>query len=267
MTTAVDICTGGSVCGGTGFVHIDGTRQARECACRISQRPLLCREKAGIPKAYLDATFSNYEPEKKMPEQAVALKSLMAFVKNWPEHLEAGDCISILSPITRIGKSHLAIATGRGIIDRYQESVEQDLVMFLNISNWVQSWKDYWIRWPVSMDDKKKYADQAWNEATAQLSNRMQRMKSVSLLILDDLGEVRPESGVLNRLYDLVEHRTSQNLPIIVTANHLWDAIIRRYGDESRRIVDRLRERSVGHTFIIEAVAKKKAARRKGGRK
>lgn len=241
-----------NLCDGTGFRLVGEPGQgAEECPCRTEKLPLLCRQKAGFPDQYLDATFDNFVPKAIYPAQKEALDGLRAYVESWDEHRALGDCAAILGP-TRVGKSHLAIAVARGVMDKVQRSLDEDFVMFINITNWVDRWRRYWIAWPPGTPAEARWQDPDWVRQTSILTRTNERMDAVSLLVLDDLGEVKPDPSILNRIYGVVDHRTSNNLPMVVTANYSWADIASRYGDDGQRIVDRLREKSVDRAYIFE---------------
>lgn len=258
-----DSCPYGK-CGGLGFINVPGTNTCVTCQCRRDLEPLVKYQKAGIPKDYLDATFADFSPKPEFPEHVRALAGLRAYAASWPERQRRGDGAAILSPVVQVGKSHLAIATMRDIIDRYQQAWDDEyFALFVNLSTWAKKWSEFWSAWPVDMPPALKYGEE-WQRCNHELRHEDQRMHGVQLLVLDDLGERTPSESLVNRLYEIVEWRTARAMPIIVTGNMLWDAMVRKYGDESRRIVDRIRARAVDHTFIIEGQMPRK---RKGGKR
>lgn len=76
-------------------------------------------------------------------------------------------------------------------------------------------------------------------EAEVERENLMRDLMRVRLLLLDDIGKDKPSDWVLDRLFTLIDHRTSHELPTFLTTNYAPDELIERVGEG---VVDRLVE-------------------------
>ncbi|MBR6408430.1 MAG: ATP-binding protein [Clostridia bacterium] len=65
------------------------------------------------------------------------------------------------------------------------------------------------------------------------------RLKKAPLLILDDLGAEKPSEWANERIFEIVDHRYNESLPVIVTTNATPGELKNQIGERS---FDRLRE-------------------------
>jgi DNA replication protein DnaC len=83
----------------------------------------------------------------------------------------------------------------------------------------------------------------------------IRRLYKSSLAVLDDLGAERPTDWARDAIHALVQHRSTQALPTIVTSNYAPSALARRLGQATKdspadtmigkRIVSRLVENCI----------------------
>ncbi len=146
-------------------------------------------KRARVPIRYADCRIGNWLPATASPRQKTA-----AFTASWPP---AKSSLALEGP-TGTGKTHLAIGaifdawTRHGVFGQF---------------------------WPV-IDLLERYrrtqqGDRA-QETTEQIDAALDR---VGLLVLDDLGAERGTEYALERLFSLIDHRYSRQLPLIVTTN------------------------------------------------
>jgi len=238
------------VCDGTGIITYEDNTYV-ECQCRKAMHIQNYIGKALIPIAYQNKTFDDFDPEHN--GQKEILECLKDYVSAWErEILIEGIGISMFSKKTRVGKSHLACALAQALIKTYQKSIDEDLVLFINVTNWIDRWRAFYARFNaetepelVNYDEKQKEID--------MLCSLDSRMNNCGLLILDDIGEVPCTEFVSSKLYSVVEYRTANNKPILITSNHEWKEIQKKYGDDGVRITDRLEEKSAKNTYHFDA--------------
>lgn len=126
------------------------------------------------------------------------------------------------------GKTHLAVAVCKEIIRKYLVDAKYISVLRL-------------------FDSIKEGFDSG--------ANPMVYLKVCSLLVLDDLGVKRPSQWASEILFDLVDYRYSENLPIVITSNAgSWEGLRELISDGNNiaveRILDRLRN-MVGKPVVI----------------
>ncbi len=195
-------------CNGAGYVRTNAPvnhilfGKAIPCICQRDdqkrQRAESLRKASGITVQELtDLSFPMFQPELARPvkgqthEQAVALlREVKTACEKYAEN-PAGWLV--LRGGTGTGKTHLAYAIAGACIKR-------DITVFAKpVPDLLDMLRD-------------AYAIGAHGEQMAML-------KDVELLVLDDLGAQRDTGWALDTLYQVVNHRYSKRLPMIVTTN------------------------------------------------
>lgn len=161
-------------------------------------------QNAGIEARYRSATIETFQPE---PGKERALE----FARDW-------DCrysVVFTGDVGR-GKTHL----GCGLLHR---AIDRDLpARFVSVAELMDELK-------ARFDDGAKEQSQAYFE----------RIVSVHVLMLDDLGKEQDTPWTRERVSTLIDRRYKSELPTIVTTNLTHKEIAERYG---RHLGDRLYE-------------------------
>lgn len=248
-----------NICDGTGIITFEDNTYV-ECKCRIAMHLQNYIDKAQIPVDYRNKSFEDFDPKHK--GQTEMLNKLREYVDNWQEFQVKGIGISMISKATRVGKSHLACAIAHALIDKYQKSIEEDLVYFVNVTNWIDRWRAFYARFNIDADPTMIDWDERQKEIDSLCSADTQ-MNNCGLLILDDIGEVPCSQFVSSKLYSVIEYRTSNNKPILITSNHDWKIMQGKYGDDGVRITDRLEEKLLGYIFYFDKPLEKRRVKKK----
>ena len=251
------------ICDGSGIITYEDNTYS-ECNCRKAMHVQNYVAKALIPSAYKNKMFDDFDPEHKGQEEIIV--KLREYVDQWEERREDGYGVTLMSKETRVGKSHLACAVAHALIEKHQKSIEEDLVVFVNVTNWIDRWRAFYARFnpdsemdTIDLGERQKEID-----ALCALDSRM---NNCGLLILDDIGEVPCTQFVSSKLYSVVEYRTSNNRPILITSNHSWREMQGKYGDDGVRITDRLEEKSNCYTFKFDKPLQKRKVKTKKSNK
>lgn len=77
---------------------------------------------------------------------------------------------------------------------------------------------------------------------TETAQNITDRLKKAPLLVLDDMGAEKPSEWVSERLFEIVDYRYNEELPVIITTNATPQELKQKIGERS---FDRLREMCV----------------------
>jgi len=237
-----------NICDGSGIITFEDNSFI-ECECSRAMHIQHYLGKALLPSAYKNKTFYDFDP--KHEKQTEILDKLIGYVRDWDILSKEGIGISLLSKETRIGKSHLACAVAHAIIEQNQKSIDQDIVLFINVTNWIDRWKAFYARFGKQVEEEFIDNDERQKEIDT-LCSLDTRMNHADLLILDDIGEVPGSEYVSSKLYSVIEFRTSNNLSVLMTSNHPWEIIANKYGDDGIRITDRLKEKSSAFTFYLD---------------
>jgi DNA replication protein DnaC len=188
-------------CGGSGWVVTErnGVATGRPCACREAVRAEETWHAAGIPLNYAKDSFDNFRIPT-MDEHPVAHRILqqamtiaagytMEFpVTQKPGLLFAGDA--------GCGKTHMAVATVRRLIDKGHSAV------FWDYQTLIES-----IR-------------ASYNEETrGSNKDAYQSALDAEILMLDDLGAYRSSDWVEDVVTGIITYRCNERKPLIATTN------------------------------------------------
>ncbi len=224
------LCGGQPICGGLGYVRADlpvGHPQFGQLF-RCSQlegaapkRVDLLR-KLGNLEAFADKTFANFTsapPGVNPREQATldyALRGAMQYARDLKGWL-------LLQGMYGCGKTHLAAAIANARL------ALNEPVLFVTAPDLLDH-----LRNTYSPSSEIGY-DELFD-----------RVKNAHLLIIDDLGVENPSAWAHEKLFQLLNHRYTHQMPTIITTNAELEAL-------DARIRSRLLDDSVIHHIKIEA--------------
>src|SRR5215471_13629877 len=122
-------------CGGSGWKIVErlGGSGAERCDCRQSERSAALEDRAGIPPLYRHASLDNFKLPADNPTAnrglAGILLTVRSFAREFPSENKPG-LLLIGEPGT--GKTHLAVAALRRIIEKGFEGLFWDYQTLLN---------------------------------------------------------------------------------------------------------------------------------------
>jgi len=188
------------ICGGTGFVIVEGINLsgAKPCNCRSTGRAVRLEGRASIPPLYANASFDNFSvPGVENPVARRELTGVLLTIKNFVRDFKNESRPGLLligEPGT--GKTHLAVAALRQIVERGFEGLFCDYQTLLNS---IKAGYD-----PASgSSDKEAYRTALESE----------------VLLLDDLGAHRVTDWVEDTVTSIITYRCNNRKPLIATTN------------------------------------------------
>ena len=174
-----------------------GLSGAEKCSCAVAARPAALRQAAGIPPNYERVTLENFQIPQDNPIAKTGLGTVLLQVKNYLREFPAGERPGLLlAGDTGTGKTHLAVAVLKALIERGHEGLFFDYQDLLN-------------RIRSSYDAASGSADrEAYRSAL-----------DTEILVLDDLGSHRVTDWVEDTVTAIVTHRCNQRKMLIATTN------------------------------------------------
>lgn len=197
-------------CNDTGYIETDTGVIECECSLRRREQDHINRlfASAKIPARYRDKTLDNFE----MDKQPAAHKVALDYTRTWPK--EDGESLFFVGPVGT-GKSHLA----RAILSK--------MIRLHKISGLAATV-------PNLMDDLRPGANDD------RRAEQMELLKTVPLLVLDDLGAQKTTEWVTERLFVIINARYDDLLPTVITSNVYLEELRQLPGWD--RLVDRIVE-------------------------
>jgi DNA replication protein DnaC len=200
------------VCDGTGFVIDEQTNTATDCTCRPLRisRAKARRLEARLPQRYRDVAFERF-PVTEMPAPVVA--TVRRFTRDIHRNLDEGKGLWLFGDVGT-GKTTLAMLVSKAGIAAGRSVAIYSLPRLMNV-----------LREAIGSDDGKL--------------ELIDRLATVDLLHLDDVGAENGTDWVLEQLYSIVNTRYEEGRSLVVTSNLDPDALAEQIG---HRTVSRLIE-------------------------
>ncbi len=200
VTPPSDRCPLG-LCDGSGFIVDEETNTARDCGCRAARiaRTRAAQLEGRVPRRYQGVSFDR-APVPTMPEPVVA--EVRRYVHNISARLAEGRGLWLVGDVGT-GKTTLAMLASKAAIDAGRSVAIYSLPRLLNL-----------IRDEVGQD--------------SGLLDLLDRLASVDLLHIDDLGAQHTTPWRLEQLYSIVDARYQASRSIIATANLMPDELARQ---------------------------------------
>ena len=214
MKVVVDVCP---LCEGTGWkaVVIGSERRVSRCDCRRQARTQTLLTAARIPKRYEHCELSNFEFDG--PHRALAASRLAAckFVEEYP--VDSTGLLLIGS--IGVGKTHLAV----GII--------KELVLSKGIACLFYDYRELLKQIQNSYNDSVKATE----------LDVLRPVFETEVLVLDELGAVKPTEWVWDTVSLILNTRYNDNRTTIITTNFptIRPAERRHAGPRGRQIARR----------------------------
>jgi DNA replication protein DnaC len=201
---AIEDCV---LCRGTGWKMVargDGAGSAAvACDCGMEERASRVMERARIPKRYEHCDFESFSTDVGVSgEQGASLKQAkmltQGFVRDYPMSAEKG---LLLTGASGVGKTHLAVAALKELIRRGHAGLFCDYRELL------------------------KEIQSSYNPASESTEmGILEPVRSVEILVMDDLGASKPSAWVLDIIGLVLNARYNEKRVTILTTNYFDEA-------------------------------------------
>lgn len=179
-------------CYGTGMEVVPG-KGARRCGCRKQDDRAMLLEHARLPRRYENCSLSNYRPAPNNGSQLQAFNYAFKLVDQYP----AVDRGLLLMGTCGVGKTHLATAILRGLIDKGVRC------SFLEFGVLLKDIQDSYN--PVSRTSELKVLAPVYE---------------AEVLVLDELGASKPTDWVRDMMMQIIGTRYNDRRLTIFTTNY-----------------------------------------------
>jgi DNA replication protein DnaC len=192
MKGAAEVCP---LCEGTGWKNVGngGERRVTRCDCRLKARAETLLAAARIPKRYEHCELSNFEFEGARLSLAPARMAACRFVEEYP--LDTSGLL-LVGDIGR-GKTHLAVGIAKALIR------EKGI--------------------PCVFYDYRELLKEIQNSYNASVQTTelevLRPLFETEILVLDELGAVKPTDWVWDTVSLLINNRYNDNRTTIFTTN------------------------------------------------
>jgi DNA replication protein DnaC len=204
-----------SYCFGTGMEVVTG-KGARRCRCRTENARGRLLESARIPRRYSECSLQNYYPSEGNGTQFRAFNYAFSMVREYPA-IERG---LLLMGGVGVGKTHLAVAILRGLIEKGVPC------LFYEFGALLKEIQDSYN--PVSNTSELKVLAPVYQ---------------ADVLVLDELGASKPTDWVRDTMMQIINTRYNDKKLTIFTTNYLDARKNEREENLEDRIGIRLRSR------------------------
>lgn len=206
-------------CNGTGWVPLPGDAlRVEACGCQGDLRRQQRLAAASIPKRYRHCTLDSFR------EKSTVLKNaktrVREFVDLWP-NTDDGKGLLMMGACG-VGKTHLAVAALIEIIN----GGKPGRMLFNNFQDLIQEIQ-------ASFD----------SDASVSKSEILRPLLETDLLVLDELGSVKPTQFVQDILYYVINTRYNEERTTIFTTNYYDRPAEAKDETLEQRIGTRLRSR------------------------
>ena len=209
MKTAAEVCP---LCAGSGWKPVPGApeRGVTRCDCQLRARGGAMIAAARIPKRYEHCELSNFEFEGSHLRLAPARLAAYRFVEEYPVN-KAG--LLLVGRAGR-GKTHLAVGIAKALIrEKGIECVFYDYADLL-----------------------KQIQDSYNPSVQATELGLLQPVFRTEVLVLDDLGSVRPTEWRWDTVRLILNTRYNENLTTIITTNFADEPAARVVDPDAPRV-------------------------------
>jgi len=194
MKVAAEVCP---LCEGTGWkpVVTGGNRKVTRCDCRVQARSQALLGGARIPKRYEHCELSEFDThyEGSHPSQQKALLEAHGFVEHYP--LENTGLL-LIGPVG-VGKTHLAVG------------IMKELILKKNIPCLFYDYRELLKQIQNSYNDSVKATE----------LDVLRPVFETEVLVLDELGAVKPTEWVWDTVSLILNTRYNDNRTTIITTN------------------------------------------------
>lgn len=211
-------------CRDTGYIFCEddkGYSYAKPCKCRAIKEAKARLERSGLAKEFMTKSFDNYQTCN-IQQLEDAKETVMQYARNFEKWRDTDANSLMLCGQAGAGKTHLGTACSRKLIE------EGIPVIYMGYREEMTALK-------AKVTDDMAY------------SAEINRYKKAEVLFIDDFLKGKITEADVNIVYEIVNYRYNNKLPIIISTEKTLDDLVNF--DEA--IGSRLVEMCFGHIIIF----------------
>lgn len=205
------------VCFGTGVEVLPG-KGARPCACRATDSKRKAFDAARIPRRYASCSLDNFKSEPDS-SQNIAFRYACRLVLDYPA-VDRG--LLFMGPVG-VGKTHLAVAILKGLIDKGVRC------LFYESGSLLKQIQDSYN--PISNTSELRVLAPVYQ---------------AEVLVMDELGSTIPTDWVRDTIYQIINTRYNDQKLTIFTTNYMDEVPqvddAAETGKQNRKLTNRIHE-------------------------
>ena len=208
-------------CKGIGWIFLtdeEGNECVKECECQELIRARGRLKASGISDEFQRKGFKNFD-DRKLPLLKKARETAIDYCKQFPVIKDTRYNSILFMGQVGSGKTHLSMAICNAIMDKYMIAVRY------------MPYREEIIRIKQKVNDDEDY------------DSRIKKFKECPVLMIDDLLKGKNTEADINILFEIINYRYLNNLPMIISTEKTIDELLSF--DEGT--MSRILEMSRGH--------------------
>lgn len=213
-------------CKGLGWIFLTdelGNECVKECECQEMVKAQMRLRASGISDEFRKKGFKNFN-DRGMTLLKKARETAINYCKQFPEIKDTRFNSILFSGQVGSGKTHLSMAICNAIMDSYKIAVRY------------MPYREEIIRIKQNVFDEDDY------------NGRMEQFKKAPVLMIDDLLKGKNTEADVNILFEIINHRYLNNLPMIISTEKSIGELL----DFDEGTMSRVIEMSRGHQVELK---------------
>ncbi|MDO4301810.1 MAG: ATP-binding protein [Clostridia bacterium] len=190
-------------CRDTGFIQFttdEGRISVRECSCQAVKQSKQLMEQSGISREFNSKGFKNFDT-KNIPQLIIAKRKAINYFKEFKDVEQTRNNSIMFCGQVGSGKTHLGVAISRSLMSK------NIAVIYMAYRNAITKIKQ------VLIDSTDYY-------------HEISRYSQARVLYIDDFLKGKVTEADVNIVYEIVNYRYMNNLPLIISTEKSLDEII-----------------------------------------
>ena len=202
------------------FIDEEGVERYKECECQEVVKAKMRLEASGISEEFQKKGFKNFD-DRGLAVLKKAKETATAYCRKFPEIMNTRHNSIIFMGQVGSGKTHLSMAICNAIMQNYKIGVRY------------MPYREEVIRLKQNVNDEEDY------------DSRIKKFKTAPVLMIDDLLKGKNTEADVNILFEIINHRYLNNLPMIISTEKTIDELVNFDEGTMSRVIEMARDHLV----------------------